>query len=154
MNINDFPDTTDILQAEGVVEDVGKENKGNRITGITKKEPQRLSMANTAGIMEPNVPVLNSMISNDYGMLPKFIRRGFLLFGFCFVLYGFHGTMVKISQRNILISEEVVVEDKFTYPSITFCYKYKHGGKDVFKNYYPSLYEKWRNSGIPIKSNI
>ena len=90
----------------------------------------------------------------DYGMIPKLIRSGFLIFGIGFVLYGFYRTMLKVSRQNILIAEEVVVKEKFTYPSITFCYKYKHGGKDVFRNYYPSLYNKWKKSGMLDHSNM
>ena len=94
-----------------------------------------------------------SSISNldpgkNYTIIPKLIRSGFVLFGIAFVFYGFYRTMLKVSQKNILIREEVVVKEKFTYPSITFCYKYKHGGKDVFRNYYPSLYDKWKKSGM------
>ena len=94
-----------------------------------------------------------SSISNldpakNYTIIPKLIRSGFVIFGLAFVCYGFYRTMLKVSQRNILIREEVVVKEKFTYPSITFCYKYKHGGKDVFRNYYPSLYDKWKKSGM------
>ena len=90
----------------------------------------------------------------DYSLIPKLIRTGFLIFGIGFVLYGFYRTMLKVSQQNILIAEEVVVKEKFTYPSITFCYKYKHGGKDVFRNYYPSLYNKWKKSGMLDHSNM
>ena len=59
--------------------------------------------------------------------------------------------MVKVNQSHILINEEVVVAEKYTYPSITFCYKYKHGGKDVLKNYYPSLFDKWKKLGKLIR---
>ena len=100
--------------------------------------------------------MLFEMLPVDYSVIPKIIRVGFLFFGVGFVLYGFYGTMVKVNQSHILINEEVVVEEKYTYPSITFCYKYKHGGKDVLKNYYPSLFDKWKKLGklimfIPIQ---
>ena len=94
-----------------------------------------------------NGPILKLEPRKHYSIIPKLIRTGFLIFGISFVIYGFYRTMLKVSQQNILISEEVVVKEKFTYPSITFCYKYKHGGKDVFRNYYPSLYDKWKESG-------
>ena len=95
--------------------------------------------------------MLFEMLPVDYTVIPKVIRVGFLFFGIGFVLYGFYGTMVKVNQSHILISEEVVVEEKYTYPSITFCYKYKHGGKDVLKNYYPSLFDKWKKLGKLIR---
>ena len=95
--------------------------------------------------------MLFEMLPVDYSVIPKIIRVGFLFFGIGFVLYGFYGTMVKVNQSHILMSEEVVVEEKYTYPSITFCYKYKHGDKNVLKNYYPSLFEKWKKLGKRIR---
>ena len=91
------------------------------------------------------------MLQVDYSVIPKIIRVGFLFFGIGFVLYGFYGTMVKVNQSHILMSEEVVVKEKYTYPSITFCYKYKHGDKNVLKNYYPSLFDKWKHLGKLIR---
>ena len=84
----------------------------------------------------------------DSRRISKMIRGGFVIFGLGMVCNGFYKTMIKVNQRNILISEELVNEEKYTYPSITFCYKYKYGGKDVFQNYYPYLYEKWKKEGI------
>ena len=55
--------------------------------------------------------------------------------------------MIKVTEKTILIRKELVNEEKYRYPSITFCYKYKHGGKDVFMNYYPRVYEKWKKEG-------
>ena len=86
----------------------------------------------------------------DSRRISKIIRGGFVIFGLGMVCNGFYKTMIKVNQRNILISEELVNEEKYTYPSITFCYKYKYGGKDVFQNYYPYLYEKWKKEGIII----
>ena len=102
----------------------------------------------STGMNLTKAPILKLEPSKDYSLIPKLIRTGFLIFGIGFLFYGFYRTMLKVSQQNILISEEVVVKEKFTYPSITFCYKYKHGGKDVFRNYYPSLYERWIKSGM------
>ena len=84
----------------------------------------------------------------DSRRISKIIRGGFVIFGLGMVCNGFYKTMIKVNQRNILLSEELVNEEKYTYPSITFCYKYKYGGKDVFQNYYPYLYEKWKKEGI------
>ena len=79
--------------------------------------------------------------------ISKVIRGGFVIFGICMVCIGFYNTMMQVGQRNILMREELVHEEKYRYPSITFCYKYKHGGKDVFQNYYPYLYKKWKKAG-------
>ena len=37
--------------------------------------------------------------------------------------------------------------DKMKYPSVTFCYKFKHGSKDVVQNYYPFLFEVAKQKG-------
>ena len=54
---------------------------------------------------------------------------------------------LRASVTGQIVMDEVFVEERYTYPSITFCYKYKYGGKDVFQNYYPYLYEKWKKEG-------
>ena len=77
----------------------------------------------------------------------KVIRGGFVIFGICMVCVGFYNTLLQVSQRNILMRQELFHEEKYRYPSITFCYKYKHGGKDVFQNYYPHVYKKWKTAG-------
>ena len=63
------------------------------------------------------------------------------------VCYGFHRGYKKFIGHNIVIKEQVYALDKMKYPSVTFCYKFKHGSKDVVNNYYPSLYEKWQATG-------
>ena len=80
-------------------------------------------------------------------LLAKCIRTAFVLFGIVYVLYGFTQTMRKFKEGNVLIKEQVFSHTKYKYPSVTFCYKYKHGGKNVLDNYYPDLYEKWKQSG-------
>ena len=84
--------------------------------------------------------------------ISKVIRGGFVIFGICMVCVGFYNTLLQVSQRNILMRQELFHEEKYRYPSITFCYKYKHGGKDVFQNYYPYLYKKWERAGKSSKS--
>ena len=79
--------------------------------------------------------------------ISKVIRGGFVIFGIGMVCVGFYNTLLQVSQRNILMRQELFHEEKYRYPSITFCYKYKHGGKDVFQNYYPYLYKKWKRAG-------
>ena len=83
--------------------------------------------------------------------IPKLIKSGFVIFGIVMVCFGFYKTMIRASQRSILIREEVIIEEKYTYPSVTFCSKYKYGGKNVFRNYYPHLYNHLRNSGTSIR---
>ena len=80
-------------------------------------------------------------------LVAKCIRAVFVLFGVVYVLYGFTKTMQKFSEGNVLVKEQVLSPTKYKYPSVTFCYKYKHGSKDVLHNYYPDLFRKWKQSG-------
>ena len=80
-------------------------------------------------------------------LIPKCVRIAFLLFAALFVCYGFYNTMDKVKQGNVLMKEEVQILPKLTYPSVTFCYKYRHGTKDVMKNYQIYLLDKWKRTG-------
>ena len=64
------------------------------------------------------------------------------------VCYGFHKGYKKLVNNDILVREQVYALDKMKYPSITFCYKFKHGSKDVVQNYYPHLFEMAKKKGI------
>ena len=93
----------------------------------------------------------NSEIKDCHHQTTSFIAKGvrtaFVIFGIVYVMYGFIKSMQKFQEGNVNIKEEVISQKKYRYPSVTFCYKYKHGTKDVLHNYYPDLYEKWKNSG-------
>ena len=86
--------------------------------------------------------------------LPKVVRSIFILIAIFFVCRAFYKTLLKAKDGNILIKEEVRVAHRYKYPSITFCYKYKHGGKEVLRNYYPHLYKKWKQLGSFVDRNI
>ena len=79
--------------------------------------------------------------------IAKGVRTAFVVFGIVYVMYGFIKSMQKFQDGNVNIKEEVISQKKYRYPSVTFCYKYKHGAKDVLHNYYSGLYEEWRKSG-------
>ena len=79
--------------------------------------------------------------------ISKCIKALFVLFGIGYVSYGFAETMQKFKEGNVLVKEQVLSHAKYKYPSVTFCYKYKHGSKNVLHNYYPELYKKWKKSG-------
>ena len=98
-------------------------------------------------MIAPKISFSGMLIPKNYLEFSKTIRIMFILFGIGFVFYGFYRTMVKVNQGNVLIREEVHAKQKHIYPSITFCYKFKHGTKDVLRNYYPLLYKKWQKSG-------
>ena len=80
-------------------------------------------------------------------VVAKSIRIAFVLFGIAYLLYSFTKTMQRVKEHHILVKDEVLSPLKYKYPSVTFCYKYKHGNKDVLNNYYPELYSKWKQSG-------
>ena len=77
----------------------------------------------------------------------KFVR--FLYFGgaIYFVCFGYYETMLKAKEENRHVKEEVKVFSKHRYPSLTFCYVYKDGGKYVWKLYLRHLIENWKHSG-------
>ena len=79
--------------------------------------------------------------------LAKSVRMIFVVFGMVYVLYSFTKTMKKVKEGNVLVKEEARSFTKYKYPSVTFCYKYKHGSKEVLRSYYPRLYKKWKESG-------
>ena len=71
----------------------------------------------------------------------------YILFGLTFVCHGFYKTIAKLADEQVFMRDVQLGPDKVKYPSVTFCYKYKHGGKDVFGTYSQKFYEKWKKSG-------
>ena len=78
---------------------------------------------------------------------PIVIKGIYIFFAMSFVCHGFYKTTMKLTDEQILIKEVQLDPKKVQYPSVTFCYKYKHGGKDVFGTYYRKFYWKWKKSG-------
>ena len=91
--------------------------------------------------------ISNSTQLVQFKTLKNVVRGIFLTFGMIVVLYGFYGTMREVNQMKVLLQEEVEIKEKYLYPSITFCYKYKHGGKEALRNYHSFLFEKWKDQG-------
>ena len=86
-------------------------------------------------------------------LVTKLVRTGFVIFGVVYVLYGFAKTMQKFKAGNVLVKEEVFYPQKYVYPSITFCYKYKHRGKNIINAYFQDLFEKLKQSGKLFSTN-
>ena len=63
------------------------------------------------------------------------------------VCKGFYNGYEKFKAENVILKEEIHDFDKMRYPSITFCYKYKHGSKHATTNYFPYLYTKAKQEG-------
>ena len=100
--------------------------------------------------LQAGVKIYLTPIKDYKTIAKKFIKTGFVIFGIIMVCAGFYNTMIRVHQNHILIRDEVFVAERYTYPSITFCYKYKYGGKDVVQNYLPSLYDKLKMSGMTV----
>ena len=91
--------------------------------------------------------ISNSTQLVQFKTLKNVVRGIFVTFGMIVVLYGFYGTMREVNQMKVLLQEEVEIKEKYLYPSITFCYKFKHGGKEALRNYHSFLFEKWKDQG-------
>ena len=71
----------------------------------------------------------------------------YIAFATGLLCHGFFETIDKMNEGNILVKEEVRVLPKIKYPSITFCYKYKHGTKLAIHTYNSHFTENWKRSG-------
>ena len=103
--------------------------------------------------MSTNIPEYNIAYAKFLKTIEKWtksFRMIFVLLGIGYVLYSFSRTIQKYREGNVLVKQENKYFEKYRYPSVTFCYKFKHGSKDVMNNYYPSLYKKWQATGISI----
>ena len=78
---------------------------------------------------------------------PTAIKGIYIFLAVSFVCHGFYKTSMKLQEEQVLIKEVQLDPKKVKYPSVTFCYKFKHGGKDVFGTYYQKFYAKWKQSG-------
>ena len=85
--------------------------------------------------------------SNVLTCILTFVRFLYIGVAICFVCFGYYETMLIAKQGNRHVKEEVTVLSKYRYPSITFCYVFKHGGKDVWSLYFRHFIEKWKQSG-------
>ena len=76
----------------------------------------------------------------------KGIRIAYMLFAMLFVCQGLYNTLIKVQQQNVNVRSAIKYLSKIKLPSITFCHKYKHGGKEAILNYNKQLFEKWTKS--------
>ena len=61
-------------------------------------------------------------------------RNAYFLVGLGYVAYNFVGTMNKVAENRIVVSMTEHEYQRFTFPSITFCYPFNpQVGKDVRK---------------------
>ena len=89
----------------------------------------------------------SSLCMHVLEMMLKFGRFFYIGGALYFVCVGFYTTMLKVKENHVSIKEEIQVLPKYRYPSLTFCYVFKHGGKDVMEMFYQHLFDKWKQSG-------
>ena len=82
------------------------------------------------------------------------IKITYIILASGFVCHGFYKTMEKMKEGNILVKEAVYVLPKIKYPSVTFCYKYKHGSKKALETYASYFTQRWKASGESIPHSI
>ena len=77
----------------------------------------------------------------------SFSRWMYIAIASLIVIRGFYNGYEKMKRGDVLSREVRLVFNKMRYPSITFCYKYKHGSKKVSDIYLPKHYEKAKETG-------
>ena len=90
-------------------------------------------------------------------LILKALRLMYIGGAIYFVSFGYYTTFLMAKARYRNVEEEVKVLEKYRYPSITFCYVFKHtqhdgsdthdGGKYVWTLYYRHLIQQWMKSG-------
>ena len=80
-------------------------------------------------------------------MLLKFARVIYVVIAAVVVCHGFYNAYLKHKAQDVSTRQEYQVPDKLRYPSVTFCYKYKHGTKRVFNNFLPRFYGVAKKNG-------
>ena len=88
--------------------------------------------------------------NNTVGYLNKFIRFTrylYVLIAMVLVCLGFYNAYEKFQSEDVSTRQEYRTSAQRRYPSITFCYKYKHGSKRVIDNYLPKFYEEAKRKG-------
>ena len=63
----------------------------------------------------------------------------------CNAIYKEYDKMV---TEDVSRRQEYHTSKQRRYPSVTFCYKFKHGTKQVMDNYLPKFVEKAKNNGM------
>ena len=94
--------------------------------------------------------------------LARSIRIIYIAGAVFFVGYTYYTVILLAKTQNLNVKDEVSVQSKYLYPSITFCYVYKvkkcsfcndvnNGRKHIWWVYYLHYVEAWKKSGKKIK---
>ena len=76
------------------------------------------------------------------------VRCIYVLVAAAIVCRGFYHAIEKFISEDVSTRQEYHTIERRRYPSITFCYKYKHGTKRVIDNYLPKFRNRAREKGI------
>ena len=80
-------------------------------------------------------------------LILTFVRFLYVVVATGIVCRGFYHAYKKFISEDVSTRQEYNTVDKLRYPSITLCYKYKHGSKRILDNYLPKFTEKAQNEG-------
>ena len=97
--------------------------------------------------MENGIEVSSCSFLGVVKTIVKCIKVAYLICAIAFVCYGLYNTIEKLRHQHISVASGVEVVSKFKFPSVTFCYKYKHGSKNALLTYNNQLFGKWNKSG-------
>ena len=75
------------------------------------------------------------------------VRCIYVLVAAGIVCRGFYHAIEKFISEDVSTRQEYHTVERRRYPSITFCYKYKHGTKRVIDNYLPKFKDKAKEKG-------
>ena len=83
------------------------------------------------------------------------VRFVYLAIAIVVVCKGIYNGYKKMIEEDLSYRQEVQINDAMRYPSVSFCYKYNHGTKNVIDNYFPKFFEVAKNDGnSEIRQNI
>ena len=84
---------------------------------------------------------------NTLQQIVKVVRLAYLILAVVLVCRGLYETFTKVQEQAINVRAERKLVSSIKFPSVTFCYKYKHGTKEVMSAYSHQLFDKWKESG-------
>ena len=85
----------------------------------------------------------------------RLVRYVYLAIAIVIVGEGMYNVYKKMIEEDLMYRQEVHINDAMRYPSVSFCYKYNHGTKNVLDNYFPKFLEVAKNEGnLKISRNI
>ena len=97
-------------------------------------------------------------ISDAIYCFARSIRIIYIAGAVFFVGYTYYTVILLAKTQNLNVKDEVSIQSKYLYPSITFCYVYKvkkcnfcndvnNGRKHIWWVYYLHYVEAWKKSG-------